>query len=41
MQDYKPIDTLIANGEGFSRKFCLKTSQANEQMQRVPYASTV
>ena len=41
MQNSKPIDTLIAKGEGLSRKMYPKTPQEEEYMKKVPYTSAV
>ena len=41
MHDCKPGDTLVAKGDKFSLSQCLKNNFEIQEMQQIPYASTI
>ena len=41
MQDSKPGDTPVANGDKFSLNQCPKNNLEGKEMQKIPYASAV
>jgi len=41
MQEYKSGDTPVAKGDKFSLKQCLKGNLKIQEMQKIPYASTI
>ena len=41
MKNYNPINTPMEKGEKLSNNLCLKTSEQNERMEKVSYASAM